>query len=241
MSSHGIWQSALAAGALCAVLIGCGSQPPPAKTPEPARAAPQHEPASTMSASADIGALDEDQVTQTFRSCLDAFKQCLSAGASRVQYIGGSVDFAITVDQSGHLSDAHLRSSTLGDRNTEQCMLGVLRSKTWPRPVGGKSGLAEKSFDFDPPSDSRPATDWTSDRVDDTLKRVSSEIRKCKGDVSGDFSATVYVDTDGKALSVGMAPPSAQGESAIHCLVDILKSAKYPSPGSWPAKVSFTL
>lgn len=194
-----------------------------------------------MSANATIGALDEDQVTRTFRSCLSGFEQCLSAGANRVQYIGGSVDFAIKVDESGHLSDAHLRSSTLGDRETEQCMLGVLRSKTWPKPVGGKSGLAEKSFDFDPPDDGRPATDWTSDRVDKTLKKIASKVRKCKSDVNGDFSATVYVDTDGKALSVGMAPPNAQGESAISCLVGVLKSAKYPSPGSWPAKVSFTL
>jgi hypothetical protein len=42
-------------------------------------------------------------------------------------------------------------------------------------------------------------------------------------------------------LSVGVTPPDDQGESAVDCLVEVLKHAKFPSPGSWPAKVSFSL
>jgi hypothetical protein len=38
-----------------------------------------------------------------------------------------------------------------------------------------------------------------------------------------------------------MAPPDEQGEDAVDCIVDVLKQAKFPSPGSWPAKVTFTL
>jgi hypothetical protein len=51
----------------------------------------------------------------------------------------------------------------------------------------------------------------------------------------------MYVGTDGHALSVGVTPPDSHGEAAVDCLVGVLKEAKYPSPGSWPAKVTFTL
>jgi hypothetical protein len=40
---------------------------------------------------------------------------------------------------------------------------------------------------------------------------------------------------------VGIASSDESGEKAADCLVDLLKGAKFPSPGSWPAKVTFSL
>jgi hypothetical protein len=51
----------------------------------------------------------------------------------------------------------------------------------------------------------------------------------------------MYVDTSGKVLAVGVTPPDESGEESVDCLVGVLKDAKMPSPGSWPAKVSFQL
>jgi hypothetical protein len=231
------------AGAAAAVLmfVGCGgSTPPPKAAPQPDDARPPSH-AVVPEVSAEIGALSEDDVTRTFASCMGGLQQCLDAGAKRVEYLGGSVGFAIKVDQSGHLSDARIDQSTLGDHQTEQCMLDVLKAKSWPKPVGGKTGLASKSFDFDPPNDVRAPTDWSSDRIGDALSKLSSKISDCKKSSSGNFTATMYVDTSGKALSVGVAPPDTASEGAVDCLVEVLESAKYPSPGSWPAKVTFTL
>lgn len=224
-----------------ALAVACGGKPPPPKAPAPPpqQAKQHHEQHAQVSA--EIGALDEDAVTQTFASSLKGLQQCLDEGAGKVQYLGGSVSFSIKVNQDGSLDDARLDHSTLGDHDTEKCMLDVLRSKQWPKPVGGKHGLATKSFEFDPPNDVRPPTEWSSDRVDKTLRHLAHKISSCKGDATGQFGATLYVGTDGHALSVGVTPPDAQGEAAIDCLVGVLKQAKYPSPGSWPAKVSFTL
>ncbi len=221
--------------------VACGGSAPPPKAPATPHEQAEQEPKQQAQVSAEIGALDEDAVTKTFASSLGGLQKCLDQGAGKVQYLGGSVSFSIKVDRDGHLSDARLDQSTLGDRDTEKCMLDVLRSKQWPKPVGGMHGLASKSFEFDPPNDVRPPTEWSSDRIEKTLNELGSKISSCKEGASGSFGATLYVGTDGHALSVGVTPPDAQGESAVDCLVGVLKEAKYPSPGSWPAKVSFTL
>ena len=116
-------------------------------------------------------------------------------------------------------------------------MLETMRKKSWPKPVGGEHGLARKSFSFDPPNDVRPPTDWTQTDAEPGLKPIANELDECKQGASG-FMATLYVGTDGKVLAAGVTPPDERGDSAVDCLVGVLEGATFPSPGSWPAKVS---
>jgi len=196
---------------------------------------------SNLDVSSEIGALDEAQVTKTFTASVKGLQGCVEQGAGRVEFLGGAVAFYVKVDSSGHASEAYLEQSTIGDRDTEKCMLDLLRAKKWPAPVGGQSGIAKKSFDFDPPNDVRPPLDWSADRVSSELSAKSAEIGKCKSSAPGTYSATMYVDTKGHVMSVGIAPPDAAGEQAVDCLVNVVRDTKFPSPGSWPAKVSFEL
>lgn len=223
--------------------FGCGGGEAPARSADDALGDGPGSRGSgeQMSASAEIGALDEAAVDRTFHKSLAGLERCLHTGARRVEFIGGKVSFYIEVDTSGALRHAHLEESTLGDLETEQCMLNALRSKRWPKPVGGDMGYARKSFDFDPPNDVRPPTDWESERLSEALEKLAPELDQCKQGTSGRFKATLYVATDGTPLSVGITPPDASGEGALECLAQALKSATYPSPGSWPAKVSFDL
>src|SRR5262245_47642163 len=230
-------------------LIGAGSFPMAAcgggggsEAPEPKTAADDdshraHHEGSKMAASAEIGALDEGKVTQTFQGAMDEMKRCLSAGASRNEFEGGDIAFFVKVDADGRVVHAHAERSTLGDRETEKCMLKALRRQSWPRPQGGDVGLARKSFGFDMPNDTRPPTDWDSSRVRETLAGIGGKLDKCKQGASGEFTATVYVDPDGKATSAGIASSDESGEDAADCLAGVLRDAKYPSPGSWSAKV----
>jgi hypothetical protein len=227
--------------ALLPLACACGGNPPPtAAEPEPAGQR-RGGGGPDLDMSADIGALDEGQVTKTFAKSLKELKRCLDRGAERVEFIGGAVSFYIRVDTGGKLSHAHLEQSSLGDRTTEKCMLEVLRDKQWPAPVGGKEGYARNSFDFDPPKDVRPPTEWEAERVQEALEDKAQEIAKCKNGSSGSFTATMYVSTKGSPLSVGITPPDEGGEAAVDCLVEVVKSASYPKPGSWPAKVTFNL
>jgi hypothetical protein len=224
------------------VAVACGGGNPPAKTARDTPEEQEQEGGGTpLDVSSEIGALDEDKVNEAFSGSIKELQRCLDQGSRRIEFIGGGVSFYVKVDGSGRLSHAHLEQTSLGDRETEKCMLGVLRGKSWPAPVGGDAGYARKSFDFDPPNDVRPPEEWSSDRVVESLAKKSDEIAKCKNGSSGEFTVTMYVSADGDALGVGIAPPDEAGEAAVDCLVDVIKGAKYPDPGGWAAKVTFTL
>jgi hypothetical protein len=192
-----------------------------------------------VSMSSEIGGLNQEAVDKTFSKSLNDLRSCLDRGASQLEFIGGDVSFFLKVGQDGTLTHAHLEESTLGDRETELCMLRALEKRSWPKPVGGETGLARKSFSFDMPNDVRPPTDWGQESVEETLETLSDNIKGCSA--SGSFTVTMYVGTEGEVLAAGVAHAEEDGESAADCLVSTLKEAKFPSPGSWPAKVSFRL
>jgi len=232
--------SKLACFALTAsCLLACGESAPPAKTADDQPETPERH-GSGPQISSEIGGLNEEKVNAAFESSLSGLERCLQQGASRVEFLGGSVSFFVKIDLEGKVDGAYLEKSTLGDRDTEKCMLGALRSRKWPKPVGGEHGLARKSFDFDPPNDVRAPADYDQDHLGKGLDKISSKLASCKN-AKGSYEATMYVATDGSVLSASVTPPSEDGEEAVDCLVSTLKSASFPSPGSWPAKVTFTL
>lgn len=229
----------LLAGALA--IAGCGGNDAPPRTQADTETLEDRPRAQKLQTSSEIGGLDEERVEKTFKRALPALQACLAKGAERVEFLGGGVSFFLKIDASGRVDHAHLEKSTLGDRATEKCMLGALRKKQWPEPVGGEHGLARKSFDFDPPNDVRPPTDWDGGELDKALEEVKDQIDQCKDGASGSFEATLYVSTEGTVLAGSVTPPDESGEHAVDCLVDALKSAHFSSPGSWPGKVTFQL
>ena len=234
------WRTLCVLGAF--VLSGCGGSEPPPKTVADVEDEPNEGPSGpSLAVSGEIGALDEEKVTEAFSNSLRGLTKCLNDGAKRVEFIGGSVAFYVKVDGTGSITHTYLEQSSLGDRDTEKCMLDVLRAQTWPAPVGGEAGYARKSFDFDPPNDVRPPTEWDSENVSEAIGDKSADIAKCKNGSSGSFTVTMYVSTAGQPLAVGIAPPDEAGETAVDCLVEVIKGASYPKPGSWPAKVTFNL
>lgn len=48
-------------------------------------------------------------------------------------------------------------------------------------------------------------------------------------------------ETGGRFKAIGIAPPNKDGAEKVDCLVDALKSLDLPSPGSYAAKVTFSL
>lgn len=229
----------LTVAAFLAVACGGSSEPAP-KAPSTETSGSQAE-ESGIRASSEIGGLNEDAVDATFSSSVNSLERCLKSGAERVEFLGGTVSFYLKIDTTGRVDHAHLEHSTLGDRETERCMLNALRGKTWPKPVGGEHGLARKSFSFDPPNDVREPTFWEQRDAEPGLKKVFGEVSRCKDGRHGDFEATLYVGTDGRVLAAGVAPPDEDGDAAVDCLVSVLEAASFPSPGSWPAKVTLTL
>lgn len=222
-------------------IVACGSKPAPVvASPPTERSQPRSETAS-IGVSSEVGALDEDAVDRVFENAQNTLMACVRKGASRVELLGGDVAIFIGINERGQAEDARLERSTLGDRDTEACMIQALRTRHWPKPVGGRKGQVHKSFSFDMPNDARPPVEWTADDVEDTLKKLHKHVEKCTGGGSGTYQVTAYIDTRGSAISVGIAPPDTLGDAKADCLVSLIKGAKFKSPGSYPAKVSFDL
>lgn len=190
--------------------------------------------------SAEIGALPEEETVAAFHEAWPAIQDCFVRGSRRIEFLGGDIAFAVEVDASGSAS-VFAKQTTIGDRTTESCMIDVLRKAAWPLPVGGRVGLAENGFGFEMTGDVRPPVIWDPEQVSEVLNVNATALEECKHGARGSFTATVYVDADGTAMGVGVSPPNQDAERSSDCIVDVLVSATYPSPGSWPAKVTFSL
>lgn len=231
--------------------VGCGgAKPPEAESPE-TETEPEGASSSGrarrgnpgMQMSTELGLIDAKAVQATFDRLHGKLDGCYKTGLSRVDYLAGDVKIFLRVGQDGAVRYGYLEDSTIGDADTEKCLMGVLTNATWPKPEGGEAEV-RNGFGFDGPGDVRPPVAWNADRVAAELGKNDAKFQQCKGSVKGSFHATVYVEPDGKqgkVQALGVVPPSKEGLDKVDCLVDAVRSMAFPSPGSYAAKVSFVL
>jgi hypothetical protein len=228
---------------LCSLsLFGCGGAAPPPKEPEPEPPPPPSR-APKLSMQTELGQIDPAATEATWKKLQPLLMHCYEDGQKRVEYLGGDVKFFLRVGQDGSAKYAYLVEGSLGDRTSERCMLDLVQGSPWPKPDGGEAEV-QKSIGFDPPGNVRAPSDWSSDRIAAVLGTHGADVAKCKAGLSGSFHLTAYVVPAGKAghvAAVGIAPPSKDGEGKSDCLVDLVMKMKMPSPGSYAAKVTFTL
>lgn len=232
------WLAAARFAALALGAVACGSPPPPPAAPPPPPApveqAPEREQANTQS---EIGGMNEEAMNRAFQSISPAIQECISAGSGRVKALGGSVTIALRVAKDGAAKWAYMKTSSLGDRETEKCMLEAVRSKAWPKPVGG-DGLAEKSFDLDPLT---APVEIDEAKQKKPIALVRKEAWRCRNGVRGAFRATVYVRATGKVLAAGVTPPNEKGETAADCMADLIRDVKFAPSGGKIGKLTFDL
>ena len=231
----------LAALACTLVATSCGGGEPPPRQAEAARddgPPPAAKPA--LKVRSELGSVDPGAVKHAFGALDDKFMGCQKQALDRIEVLSGSVKFFVRIGEDGAARWTYLEGSELGDRETEKCLLDAVRAARWPKPDGGE---AEARYGMELPLQStRPASEWSSDKVANALGRHGDAIDKCKAGGSASFHATMYVGPGGKVLGAGVATSTRDGEDHTDCLADVLRKMKgLPSPGSWPAKVGFDL
>jgi len=194
-----------------------------------------------MGSSAELGGLDERAAEQSFRDSLEGLEACIQDGVERLEFIGGSIEFAVKVDSNSHAADVWAADSTLGERETEKCMFNALRSVSWPAPQGGLFGIARNSFDFRPRRGVKVPAVWDAGKVSRVLARLNGRISECRGERLERLLITLYIGEGGKALGGGAASEGPVDERAVDCIVDALLAADYPAPDQAPTKVRFQL
>jgi hypothetical protein len=167
---------------------------------------------------AEIGGLSQYDVEQQLQALFPRLTDCVRRATDRASFIGGRVSLRMRVDRSGNVRWAYLSDSTLGDRDAELCVLGIVKNRTWPKPLSGE-GLAETSFDVEPAEAPRPLPSYKSSLL---AQRASAATRRCRKGIHGGFRATAYVGPKGEVLTAGVAPPDEHGEEASDCIVEAL-------------------
>jgi hypothetical protein len=233
---------ALGLAALCAIplsLGACGGEAPAPQAPPPAHEAPPVV-RPQLKTTSELGDIDPGEVTRAFKRLGDPFVDCQKRGLDRVEVLAGNVKFFIRIGADGAAKWTYLEESEIGDRDTERCLLDVVMNARWPKPSGGDAEVRH-AIEL-PLQATRAPSDWPSDKVAASLGRHGDAIDKCKEGASARFRATMYVGPGGHVLSAGIATSSKDGEEKADCLAKVLAKMKgLPSPGSWPAKVSFGL
>lgn len=228
-------------GAAVIGLSACGGSEPPPETPKAEAQQDEGRRRGGPSVESEIGALDEGKVKQTFQRSAEKLSACFARGAQKLPYMAGEVRFVVRVTKEGGARWAYVKESSLGDRDTESCMLAVLKSATWPKPEGGE-GLAENSFTFEPGGDERPPVSWSPEQLGAPYKNAKGTLSQCRQKAGTKaLKATFYVDTDGKPAAIGVSSADERGEEAVACVIDALSGLKFPSPGSYASKVSVTI
>jgi hypothetical protein len=194
-----------------------------------------------MSTSAELGGLDEREAEQSFRDSLDGLQACVSDGIARLEFMGGSIEFAVKVDGQRHAAQVWAAQSSLGERTTEKCMFEALREVTWPAPVGGAFGIARNSFEFELKKGVTTPAIWDAGRVASVVDAMDSSLAECRGSDPGRLLVTLYIGAGGRALAGGAASEEPLDEAAVDCVVDTLLGAEYPQPERSPTKVRFQL
>lgn len=227
------WTIPLAFG-LCS-LVGCASAPP---KPGVVDAAPRQDRVDTgpTSFESEIGGMNELAVEESFKALSRPIGRCFESGAERVEAIGGTFTVAFRVDRQGATRWAYMKASTIGDRATENCILEIVRNKTWPKPLSGE-GLAQKTVDIEPAKAPHVLDGKKASR---TIHLAKARTAPCRKGVRGAFLATAYLEPDGRVRTAGVAPPDEKAESVVDCMIEELTKLKF-SPTGKLAKVTFEM
>ncbi len=262
-----------AAFALGLVTLTCACSSPPPPKPPPAPDPPKEEapPPAAPVVQEELGSIDNDAIDGAFGGIENDIEACLVAGRAHVSSLGGDVTVFMRIDTQGHVRWDYLQASTLGDRDTEKCLLDLLSRSQWPAPVGGEAEVTH-SFGGDSASRRAPVT-WEPEKVTfaiDASQPTRRAIDQCKRGANGTIDLTGYVvagppappgsetkkpaskkhrkkptksstKPEGHFRTLGAASASKEASDKIDCVIDAVRSLALPSPGSSTAKVSFSL
>jgi hypothetical protein len=216
------------------LMIGCASQVPAPVAPVEV---PEKVDPGASSVESEIGGMNHEDVEETFAKLQDPILGCVRDGAARVREMGGHFAIKLRVARDGTVRSAYLSESTLGDRETELCVLSLARETHWPRPKGGE-GLAERSFDVD--ASVEPIT-LKAERAKSAKKNLGDKLKRCALSSQAPFVATASIDSRGRVMSAGVAPPDAESEDKADCVVEAVRAMKFRSPGGKAAKITFEI
>jgi hypothetical protein len=235
---------ALTLAALCA-LPACGgseAEAPPGEAAATSGAeAPEAEPDDGMQIEGTLGTISQRAIEDGLQRNLPRIARCFSDRYGAIDVLGGHLDMAFRVKLDGNVRWVYLRDSTVGDRETERCILNILSRIQFRRPAGGEAEFVTP-LDLDPPEDVRPAVEWPASRVASLASSEGAALLARCGASGQVVRVTAYVAPGGQGMAAGAVVDSPDATAAaLDCVAAGVQGWRFADPGSYPAKVTFEL
>ncbi len=240
MQYRASWAISCVAG-LALAISGCGGGTEAADTtttPETSTRPREEERDDGSQITGLMGTIRQDQVRNTLEPRMDAFMHCFEQRLPAVRFLGGEIRLSFRINTDGTVLWVYPSRSTLGDRDVEACAMSVASRAHFPRPRGGEAEFSW-GFALDPPGDVRAPVSLASGGVDSLVATAGAAVRGQCG--PGRYQITAYVSPGGTPLSVGVAADSSDAGANLDCVVTAVRAWRFPDPGSYAGKVSFTL
>ncbi|MBI5511404.1 MAG: AgmX/PglI C-terminal domain-containing protein [Deltaproteobacteria bacterium] len=194
-----------------------------------------------MTIEGQLGTLPQGVVSRVVRDATDSLAECYTRRHQALPFLSGAITLKLRVGSDGAVRYALPIESTLGDRETERCMVERAQALRFTEPCGGE---AEVTFplELEASSDARPATPIPASRLDAALREHRAAVARCTSGVqSATFRVTVYVTPEGRVAASGTSIPSPEAVSAADCITREVNGWRLPSPGSWYARTTLDL
>ena len=233
-------------GAAFVCLVGCGAAPVVPSAPEeldttvteqeaaPAEAPPQVEIEGIM------GTISADDVRRGLEPRMRRFGMCFSRRYDELEVLAGELVMGFRVDREGRVLWVRPVRSTVGDRQTESCLMDVARGARFRPPRGGEAEFTYP-LAMDLTDGVRAPLAWGPERMQASIARFGEELlQECRpAGHSGGYSITAYVERPGRILAVGATTDAEPLVETLDCVVEHVRGWETATPGSYPARVSF--
>ena len=196
---------------------------------------PAEQPQDGVAITGIMGTIRQDQVENALNPRMQRFMRCFSRRLGTVEYLGGDIRLSFRIHTDGSVAWVFPTESNIGDRESEQCVIGVAQGTRFPRPRGGEAEFAW-GFGFD--ADVRNPLSWDATALGTRADEVRRLARRCHAS-GGGYSVTAYIEPGGEVLAAGGTMPDHESDDALDCLLEGVRAMSMPDPGSYAAKIRF--
>ncbi|MET0340604.1 MAG: AgmX/PglI C-terminal domain-containing protein [Polyangiales bacterium] len=195
-------------------------------------------PPDTFAVSGLRGTLSQQEIDGALRPKLRGMLGCIQQRRDDLEALAGGVTLAFHVATDGRVVSVHPSESSLGDRETERCIVGIAQATRFPPPHGGEADFSWP-LEVDPDAEVRAPVALEPDRAATVVRsRAAALLADCGG---GQFVVTMYVRPDGSVAAAGAAAPDGATDPQLDCVTAGLRAWTLASPGSYLGKLSVAL
>ena len=93
-----------------------------------------------------LGGMPTSSIHRIVRENLDALRNCYQDGLVKKPKLAGKVEIRFIIADEGQITTSELKSSTLGNKKVETCMVEAIKGLAFPEPRGG--GIVIVTYPF---------------------------------------------------------------------------------------------